>query len=322
MNRHTAASFVTVVVSVTLSAIPALAQSGSTSFQTGATVVLTSAAPVFLQPDSTRVPLRTLPAGSSAAVERVQNGWVRITFSDPQYGPRTGWIEARFVKLDPTRPIRSPRAPVPSPDGVSKTQPPPPRPAPAARRGRPQPGLRVFGSVAVDRMAAAESFLAITGSETIPSYGGGVQGTNLWRGLFAEFALEYNRTDGERVFVFNREVFPLGIPLKIKTLPLDLVGGWRLPIGRVTPFGGGGATFMRYEEQSDFADAEENIREWHTGFVVLGGVEVRLIEQLHLRGDIRYRRLDDALGVGGVSQEFGETALGGVGGSIKVVFGR
>jgi opacity protein-like surface antigen len=284
----------------------------------GSTVVLTSAAPVYLQPDSSRVPLRTLPAGTTATVDRSQGGWIRITFTDPQYGQRTGWIETRFVKVDSTRavPEPTPRGETAMPPAATQ------KPAPSAAPRRPSPSVRVFAGAGFDRMASAESFEAVTGSATLPAYGGGVQGVDLWRRLFAEFAIEYSTTDGERVFVFDDEVFELGIPLKIKQLPIDLTGGWRFPAGPVTPFAGGGVTFLRYQEESDFADEDENIDEWHTGFIALAGVEVRLTRNLHLRGDFRYRRLDDALGAGGVSAVFGETALGGTGVSVKVVFGQ
>ena len=57
------------------------------------------AAPVYLLPDATRVPLRTLQPGTTATVERVQGDWVQIVFNDPQLGRRTGWIQSKFVTL-------------------------------------------------------------------------------------------------------------------------------------------------------------------------------------------------------------------------------
>src|SRR4051812_40855606 len=59
------------------------------------------AAPVYLLPDATRTPLRTLQPGMTATVERVQGEWVQITFNDPQLGRRTGWIQAKYVTLSP-----------------------------------------------------------------------------------------------------------------------------------------------------------------------------------------------------------------------------
>jgi opacity protein-like surface antigen len=253
----------------------------------------------------------------------VQGGWVRITFADPQYGPRTGWVELRVIKVTEVPPSTAPirRGPPAGADAAgAPAQPSTPsraRPAP-----RPRPSARVFGSAAFDRMLASESFDAITGSDTLPSFGAGVQGVDVWRRLFVEFSAEYSKRTGERVFVFNNEVFRLGIPVRIKQLPVDLVGGWRFPLGRVTPFAGGGATFLRYEEDSDFAEGEENIREWHPGFVALAGVETRIVNAVHVRVDFRYRRVDAVLGEGGVSAEFNENSLGGTGVSVKVVFGR
>lgn len=303
-------------------ATTAFAQS-ETQIAPGTPVVMTTSAPVYLRPDTTRVPLRTLAAGTAATAEQVQDGWVRITFSDPQYGPRTGWVERRAIKVTDTAPSSAPTRRGQPPDAGPATRPtaPPgqPRPRPVAR---PAASARVFGSAAFDRMLATNSFDAITGSDTIPSFGGGVQAVDVWRRLFVEFAAEYSRRTGERAFVFNDEVFRLGIPVTIKQLPVDLVAGWRFPLGRVTPFAGGGATFLRYEEQSDFAEEDDNVREWKTGFVALAGVETRIIDAMHVRVDFRYRRVEGALGDGGVSAAFNETALGGMGASVKVVFGR
>ncbi len=172
-------------------------------------------------------------------------------------------------------------------------------------------------------MTATDSFTAITGSDSVGSFGGGVQVTNLWRGLFAEVSVERASVDGERVFVHGGEVFSLGIPLKLTTRPVDVIGGWRSQaVGRYTTFVGAGMTFVSYEETSDFADADENVNEHYRGIVALGGVEVYVWRWVHVRGEVRYRRVYDVLGIGGVSAEFGETRLGGFGGGLKVVVGR
>jgi hypothetical protein len=171
-------------------------------------------------------------------------------------------------------------------------------------------------------MAARDSFEAVTGSATVLGYGGGVQVTNLWGGLFVEASLERATTDGERVFVHADEVFPLGIPIEITMTPIDAVIGWRTPQGRVTPFFGGGATFMRYQETSDFAEASEDTDESKVGFIILAGAEVSLARWIHLRGDVRYRQVTGILGAGGASAAFEEDRLGGVGIAAKLVIGR
>jgi opacity protein-like surface antigen len=284
------------------------------------------AAPVFLLPDATRTPLRTLQAGTTVSVERVQGEWVQIVFNDPQLGRRTGWIQLKFVTLTgpappsppPPPPERTGRPPGGAPPAQARRTVPPPR-------RQPKPSVRAFGTFGFDKMSADASFNAITGSDTTHGFGGGVQGINLWKGLFAEVNIERSTVDGERAFVFNDEVFPLGIPLKIKTTPVDLVAGWRAGVGGRHPYAtyvGGGVTFVSYKETADFAVSGDEVDEQKTGVVALFGVEVTVWKWIHVRGEGRYRRVTDILGNGGVSAAFDENELGGFGGGVKFVVGR
>lgn len=278
--------------------------------QKGATVVVASATPVRAAPDEAAAPLRSLPTGAILTVEESQGDWLRVRFADPRLGPRSGWVPRRFVEL----PANS--VPAQRPGSGSPARPPAPRGASPVR-------VRVFGGVAVDRMAAVQSFEAVTGSAAVTSFGGGVQVAGLWRNLFVEAGVEHSRTTGERVFVFDGVVYGLDIPLRIDATPVDVVAGWRVPTRtRLTPFAAGGITWLRYDERSDFADPSEDVRDWSRGIVGLAGVEVRASPRIHLRTEVRYRFMEEALGASGVSREFGETRLGGVGGSLKVVFGR
>ena len=93
--------------------------------------------------------------------------------------------------------------------------------------------------------------------------------------------------DGERAFVFNDEVFPLGIPLKITMTPIDVVAGWRVGVGGRHPYatyGGAGITSVSYKETSDFADVgrrrgrAEDRASW-----ALFGVEVSVSKWIHVR---------------------------------------
>ena len=178
--------------------------------------------------------------------------------------------------------------------------------------------------VGFDKMAASESFNAITGDDTVVPYGGGIQVTNLWKGLFIEVAAEQATTDGERVFVGGEgEIFQLEIPLEIKMRTVDVMAGWRsAATSNVMSYGGGGVSFQKYEETSDVADAGENLSENYTGFILMGGVEYRATQWVHVRGEVRYRRFNDALGVGGVSEVFDETSLGGFGVALKIAVGK
>jgi opacity protein-like surface antigen len=56
-------------------------------------------APVFLLPDRTRTPLRVLAPGTSLRIVEENKEWYRVQFSDPQFGPRIGWIERKFVQI-------------------------------------------------------------------------------------------------------------------------------------------------------------------------------------------------------------------------------
>ncbi len=55
-------------------------------------------APVYLLPDSKRVPLRVIEAGTTVRILEELEGWVRIEFRDPQFGPRIGYVESRFLR--------------------------------------------------------------------------------------------------------------------------------------------------------------------------------------------------------------------------------
>ena len=284
--------------------------------QQSATVL--SEAPVYLLPDATRKPLRTLPAGTSLTVLQVRDDWVQVTFNDAQFGRRTGWVEVKLVRLSTAQaPDTEARPPAPPLSGTKPQQTSAPVP-------RGPVGVRGFGTVGFDKMSASESFEAITGSSTVVPFGGGVQVTNLWQGLFIEGALEWVSRDGERVFIGpDDEVIPLGIALEIKMRTVDIIGGWRSPtVARITSYGGGGVSFLNYQEESEFAEPDENISENFTGFVLMGGVEYAASQWIHVRGELRYRRFGDAIGVGGVSEAFDESTLGGFGVALKVAVGR
>jgi opacity protein-like surface antigen len=251
----------------------------------GDSALVATEAPIYLLPDATRTPLRTLPVGMSLTILRRQGEWLQVTFEDPQLGQRTGWIEAKAVRIRPAT-----AEPAATPPGAPAGAPPTTTQTPASARRPPTStavGVRLFGGAALEWMSASKSFDAVTGSDRVTTYGGGVQVTNVWRGLFLEGSVARAELDGERVFAFGDEVFPLGIPVEITLMPVDVVAGWRAPVGRLVPYVGGGMTFFKYEETSDFADEDENVDDWYQGFVVMGGLEVGLARWLHVRADVR-----------------------------------
>lgn len=80
------------------------AQDATTLSTTGAgtTAIVTQSAPVFLAPDASRQPLRVAREGSRLRVIDQGNGWLTVQFQDPQFGLRTGYIESRFVRVEPS----------------------------------------------------------------------------------------------------------------------------------------------------------------------------------------------------------------------------
>lgn len=59
-----------------------------------------TAAPIFLVPDSTRVPLRIAAANTRLRViEEGPEGWVKVEFQDPQFGLRVGYIQASHITI-------------------------------------------------------------------------------------------------------------------------------------------------------------------------------------------------------------------------------
>lgn len=171
-------------------------------------------------------------------------------------------------------------------------------------------------------LAASESFDAVAGSSRALSLGGGATVAGLWGGLFVDLAVTRQKMDGERVFVSNGAVFPLGIPWQATFVPIDLTAGWRWSGGHVISFVGAGATFVKYSERSDFAQDGDDVNQRKVGAVLLGGVEVPLASWIRVGGDVRYRLVKGVLGAGGVSELFGEDQLGGVSTAVRVTVGR
>lgn len=183
-------------------------------------------------------------------------------------------------------------------------------------------GLRAFFLFDRVSMTASESFEAALETSTLNGFGGGVDVTRLWQGLFARVAVSRLSADGERVIVVDGERIPLGVPLEVKMMPLELGAGWRVPVGRtgrVAAYGGAGLLRLSYEESSPGADPEEDFDESFTGRVIFGGVDFDLSRGFMAGVEAQFRSVPDAIGEGGLSREFDETNLGGF--AIRFVVG-
>jgi len=194
---------------------------------------------------------------------------------------------------------------------------PPPPPPPTF-------AVRVFADAGVDRFAASRSFNAILGKDSGPIYGGG--GEVVLQGRwFARVNLWRFEGVGERALRLDNQTFRLGIPLTVTILPIEVTGGYRIPLGRrrsFIPYIGGGVGSHSYKETSSFATGEENVSERFTGYQILGGVEYRIHRIAGIAGELEYVTVPDAIGAGGLSAEFNEKDLGGVVLRVRVLFGR
>jgi opacity protein-like surface antigen len=196
-----------------------------------------------------------------------------------------------------------------------------------AIRGTAVGGLRTF--------TAADSFKAIVGSSAGPIFGGGIE-VVLPQHVFVSLQATRFRKTGERVFLFEGQQFDLGIPATITVTPVELSVGYRFDRGdavrpprvpqprRLIPYVGGGVGWHRYEETSEFATGDENVKERKIGYHLLGGAEYRVNRWLGIAGEGGWSIVPDALGQdpNGVSAEFDETDLGGGAVRFKLVIGR
>jgi hypothetical protein len=199
-----------------------------------------------------------------------------------------------------------------------------PRPNASARpsRGIDIGGYGMFGNIS---FTAAESFEAILGEPSGPIFGGGARVGLPWGGLFVDVGAWHFHGEGERAFVFNNDVIPLGIPVDVKVTPIEISAGWRFRSQRVPkliPYAAGGFTSLRYEETSDFSTPAEDIDETFMGYHVLGGVEYKITRWLGVAGEASWTTVADAIGESGVSEAFNETDLGGTTFRFKITIGQ
>ncbi|MGH9330849.1 MAG: hypothetical protein ACRD09_10425, partial [Vicinamibacterales bacterium] len=215
---------------------------------------------------------------------------VRVPPSEGGKG-EVGIILAAHVELlpgSPPPPARSPRTTLGSFPQVERRQ-----PRTLSVHGFGQLGLMAF--------SAQDSFEAVLGRSTGPAYGGGIR-LALRNGIFAEVGATWYKKTGTRVFIFEDEVFDLGIPVTIQIVPVSVTGGFRSPErDNVIGYVGGGAGVYFFKEESTFAAAGENVDERFTSYHVLAGVEYRGTGWLGTAFEVQYTRVPDALGLGGVS---------------------
>jgi opacity protein-like surface antigen len=195
--------------------------------------------------------------------------------------------------------------------------------ASAATPTEPAVRLRAFVLATEQRFAAGTTFNATLGSRNAPFFGGGLE-VVMRRGLFVDATVSHLDKTGQRAFVNNGQIFQLGIPLEVTLTPVEVSGGYRLSMARharVIPYAGAGVGWYSYRETSDFASSGENVDTTHAGFLVVGGVEVRLQKWIRAAADAQYTVIPGILGQGGLSKDLSEKDLGGLAARIRVILG-
>lgn len=84
-------------------ASPSAAQDASPSY---GTAIVTANAPIYLNPDTARVPLRTAAVNTVLRVVEDLGDWLKVEFQDPQFGRRVGYVQASNVRV--SRPNQQP----------------------------------------------------------------------------------------------------------------------------------------------------------------------------------------------------------------------
>ena len=179
--------------------------------------------------------------------------------------------------------------------------------------------IRGFGEIGWLKLTAKESFNAIFDKDSTWIAGGGVDA--IWpSGFFGAAEIEWFALEGERAFVLNDEVFRLGIRDDIRVIPISMTFGYKF--GRsdtARPYAGAGYGLYMFKEEAEFARTGENLSENFGGFHILGGVDLIRRRRISAAVEGRYAWVRDALGEGGVSEEFGESDLGGFTIKAKIV---
>lgn len=188
----------------------------------------------------------------------------------------------------------------------------------AAQTSQPKtlkPSIGLFGLFDYTTIASKQSFDAVFGKHTTTAPGVGIDVVNLWQGVFVRIDGSKSTLSGERVIVFNNEVFKLGIPLTAELAPIEFGAGWRFasrdPASRIAPYVGASVITLRYKETSSFADSGDNVDETYSGFGAFGGVDVRIARQVFGGVEAQYRSINVTPSANSAAASFDEKNLGG-----------
>ena len=197
----------------------------------------------------------------------------------------------------------------------------------ATRRSAPSRGIEIGGYAMVGQFtfAAGDSFDTILGTHSGTILGGGATVGLPWGGLFVDIGAWQFAADGERALILDGQVYPLGIPVEVSVVPLEISAGWKFRLRRLPklmPYAAGGYTSMGYKETSSFSGAGEDVDERFGGYHLRGGAEFKVTRWLGVAGEVAWTTVPDAIGEGGVSKAFNEDNLGGTSLRARITVGR
>jgi hypothetical protein len=153
---------------------------------------------------------------------------------------------------------------------------------------------------------------------------GGAEVTlGLSRSFFVGAGARFFQKTGERVFVADPDapVFRLGHPLKVRTIPVYGLLGFRIsPDATFVPYVSAGAGLTMYKEESTVGEiTESSSQSKFSGFVALGADYGRGPVRFGLEAN--YSFVPNTIGLGGVSAVYGETDVGGFAILGRIVIG-
>ena len=119
-------------------------------------------------------------------------------------------------------------------------------------------------------------------------------------------------TTGQRVFMFEDQIFELGIENTVTVTPIHGTVGYRQPAnGGNVAYVGVGASWYKFQEHADFALAGDDVDVSKPGLHILGGVEFPLKSWFWVGGEGQWAYVPEILGKDGISKAFSEDDLGG-----------
>jgi hypothetical protein len=160
---------------------------------------------------------------------------------------------------------------------------------------------------------ARKSAKAVFGGSGGGLTGGAALTLGLGRSFFVGAGARYFQKTGERVFIkdANGPVFRLGHPLKVRTIPVYGLLGFRFsPDKTLVPYVTGGAGITSYREESTVGGiTETNSQSKFSGMLAVGADYGR--GPVRFGAELNYSLVPSTIGLGGVSAIYGEKDVGG-----------